>query len=145
DLSLTRALGRDGDRAGRNLAVLGLDPHHSRRFESHIPHVIARSSTTGGGRKGVARVGPTTPKHLGAVILRDSMVTSIQTRIELRSYFPAASVDQTEAHHAKVTGIVWVRPPACRAGRKCRPAKPVQSVWQELHPRLSFHRFFLNQ
>ena len=33
-----------------------------------------------------------------------------------------ASVDQTDARIAKVTGIVWVRPPVCRAGPECRPA-----------------------
>src|SRR5262245_58940731 len=35
--------------------------------------------------------------NLGVVIVHDSMVTSIQTRIRPRCYFPNASVDPTEA------------------------------------------------
>src|SRR5262249_23498048 len=48
-----------------------------------------------------ARFGPTTPKQLGAVTVHRVMVTSIQTRIDLRGYFPDASVDPTEARNSQ--------------------------------------------
>ena len=48
---------------------------------------------------GLARFGPTTPKQLGAVTVHELMVISIHTRIEPRSYFPAASVDPTDARN----------------------------------------------
>jgi hypothetical protein len=52
----------------------------------------------------LARFGPTTPKQLGAVNVHQYMVTSIQTRVEPRGYFPDASVDPTEARCAKLKG-----------------------------------------
>ena len=52
---------------------------------------------------------------------------------EARCESEVASVDQTEARCAELKAIVCVRPPACRAGPKCRPAKPVQSGgWESL-------------
>ena len=44
-------------------------------------------------------------------------------------------VEVTDARCAKVKGIVHVRPPACRAGPKCRPAKPGRSGRRESHQR----------
>jgi hypothetical protein len=61
-------------------------------------------------------------------------VTSAQNGVELRRYFLGASVDQTDARSAKAKGIVWVGPPACRVGLKCRPAKPGRSGRRESHP-----------
>src|SRR5262249_7448484 len=51
-------------------------------------------------KSGLARVGQTTPKQLGAVTVHRQMVTSVQTRTEPRGYFPDASVDPTEARNA---------------------------------------------
>jgi hypothetical protein len=50
----------------------------------------------------LARVGPTTPKPLGAVTVYDSMATGMKTRIEQQCHFPDASVDPTEARNAPV-------------------------------------------
>src|SRR5262249_24206512 len=50
---------------------------------------------------GLARIGPTTPKQLGAVTVRKLMVTSKQTRIEPGRSFAAASVDPTEARNSQ--------------------------------------------
>src|SRR5262249_8954316 len=47
----------------------------------------------------LARVGPTTPKQLGAVTVRDSMEASRQARIEPRGSFADASVDPTDARN----------------------------------------------
>src|SRR5262245_57864329 len=49
---------------------------------------------------------------LEAVTVRESMVTSRQDRIDLRGYFPDASVDPTEARTSAVLGTPgqrWVR------------------------------------
>src|SRR5262249_61175379 len=58
-----------------------------------------------------ARVGPTTPKQLGAVTVHYSMVASIQTRVEPRTDFPDASVDPTDArkNDSKVNGELVAR------------------------------------
>jgi hypothetical protein len=37
-------------------------------------------------------------------------------------------VDPTDARKGKVTGIVWVRPPDCRAGPECRPVDWVPEI-----------------
>jgi hypothetical protein len=47
----------------------------------------------------LARIGPTTPKQLGAVTVHYSMVASIQTRVKPRGHFLDASVDPTEARN----------------------------------------------
>ena len=56
-----------------------------------------------------------TPKQLGAVTARELMMTSIQTRIEPRSYFPAASVDPTDAHRAPALRTSASTPCQCLA------------------------------
>jgi hypothetical protein len=67
------------------------------------------------------RFGPTTPKQPGAATVHELMVTSIQTRIEPRSDFPAASVDPTEARKFIVTCPPTTGPVAVREyyGRRC--------------------------
>jgi hypothetical protein len=61
-----------------------------------------------------------------------SWPTNHEPRCALRSATPTcavrladASVDQTEARDAHATGIVWVRPPVCRAGPERPPAHGV--------------------
>ena len=50
----------------------------------------------------VARVGPTAPKPLGEATAPELIFASTQDRIGPRSYFPAASVDPTDARKATV-------------------------------------------
>jgi len=58
---------------------------------------------------------------------------------ELKPAFEA-SVDPTDARCAKSKCIVCVQPPVCRAGPKCRPARPGQTGGRELHLRTQFSR-----
>jgi hypothetical protein len=70
---------------------------HGRVSREVIKSTIGTDSRVAGG-------GATTPKHLGAETAHKSMVTSIQTRIEPRSYFPDASVDPTDARNGSACG-----------------------------------------